>query len=137
MLNMLKTGILMLLIGVTLNVMAASDADAQRIRDRYRARLPRVEANPGAKAKADYVKREDRIKFSCEGEFLSADFTNVDVFWNGNLLGSAAVVGGIFDLNMDTRDGFDVPIMDVGDTITVVDQTSGATLFEGTLRPKL
>jgi len=137
MLNILKTGILMLLIGVTLNVVTASDADAQRIRDRYRARLPRVEANPGAKSKADYVKREDRIKFSCEGEFLSGDFANVDVLWNGNLLGSAAVVGGVFDLNMDTRDGFEVPVMDVGDTITVVDQATGAVLFEGTLRPKL
>lgn len=138
MLKGFQTGLLIAMLAVMLNMGLTTNVDAQqRLRDRYRARLLRVDANVGARSKADFVRRQDRLKFNVEGRFLAPEFVNVDVYLNGTFVASAPIIDGFFKLEMDSRRGDPVPDVEVGDTVTVTDQATGSTLFEGTMRPKL
>ena len=99
------------------------------------ARLTSTSADPLASGKAKFEQRSDRTRFSAEVEDISTDGTGFTVTVNGSTVGTLNVVGGIGDLNLDTRDGQTVPDMSAGDTVEVTGP-DGTLILTGTLQPK-
>lgn len=108
----------------------------QADRIRIEVELTNVGANGLASARARFESRRrgnfTRLKFDVEGEDLSADFTEVDVFLNGELLASVPIELGRFDVDLDTGKGGVVPSVSNGDVVDIVDSSSAALLFTGT-----
>ncbi len=89
-----------------------------------------------ASGKAKFEMRSDRIRLSVEVEdFVATE--EVEVFANGASIGMVAIdAAGGADINLDSRDGDSVPILEAGDLIEVRASSDGALILSGTLEPK-
>ncbi len=94
-----------------------------------------AEGEPLASGKAKFEKRSDRIRLSVQVEDVVAA-EEVEVFVDGASIGTVAIdAAGGADINLDSRDGDDVPVLEAGDLVEV--RTSGGTvILSGMLHEK-
>ncbi len=82
-----------------------------------------------ASGKAKWEQRGHRTKLSVEGEDFSGETATVSLFCETTQVEAVVLVGGFFDLNLDSRVGDSVPDCDVGDLVSVTD-SDGNTISE-------
>jgi hypothetical protein len=105
----------------------ATDAQAQRAE--YRADLRSNQLERFASGTAKFELRPDRIKFSAEVEDLAVT-NEIFVFVQGVFVGSQAVDPfGFADLDLDSRLGDVVPMMEVGDRVDIYDENGNLILM--------
>lgn len=111
----------------------AGDGDQNRVR--LEVRLTATDAAPGASGSARFEMRQDRRELRVEVEdVVSTDAA--DVFVNGDFIGAIVLNGGRGQLELNSRNGDQVAILQDGDEIEIVDATDDATLLLfGTLSP--
>lgn len=102
-------------------------------RTEFQANLTATSAEPLASGKAKFERRGTRLKFSTEVEDL-AHTSTIRVTVNGKVVGTAPVVLGAADLNLDTLNGQTVPSMGAGATVRVFNATTGTLILSGQLR---
>lgn len=92
-------------------------------------------AEPLASGKAKFEMRTNRIRLSVEVEDVFAA-AKVEVFVNGASIGTVVIdAAGGADINLDSRDGDSVPVLEAGALVEV--RTSGGTvILSGMLEPK-
>jgi hypothetical protein len=122
------------LAAVALFLALAPSAYAQQVR--LEAQLFGSDADPLASGKARFEARADRIRLTVEVEDVSASASGVlAIFANDTLVGMVSIDAfGFADLNLDSRLGDDVPVLQRGDMITVYDAEDGTPIVGGTLR---
>ncbi len=82
-----------------------------------------------ASGKAKWEQRGNRTKLSVEGEDMSGETATVSLFCETTQVEPVVLVGGFFDLNLDSRVGDSVSDCDVGDLVSVTD-SYGNTISE-------
>ncbi len=123
--------VLVVVLGMNLPVFAGGN------RTKLETRLTSTaEGEQLASGKAKFEMRSNRIRLSVEIEDFVATEA-VEVFANGASIGMAAIdAAGGADINLDSRDGDSVPILEAGDLIEVRATSDGALILSGTLAPK-
>ena len=122
-----------IMVAMTGSLVSGLEAQGQSQRERFRGELRGTTAEPLAGGNAKWEMRPDRVKFSCECEDLAVA-SEIFVFVEGEFIGSAVVDAfGVADLNLDTRDGQQVPEMFALDHVDVFDEAGNWILY-GTLR---
>lgn len=120
-----------LLFMVAITSTASWAANPTRIK--LQGTLTATAAEPLASGKATFERRGSRLKFSTEVEDL-AHTSKIRVAVNGKTVGTAPVVLGAADLNLDTLLGHTVPSLSAGATVRVYNAATGALLLSGQLR---
>ncbi len=95
-------------------------------------RLASTDADPLASGKAKFEMRPDRIRFSTEVEDVESA-GEIRVVAGGNDMGTIAIVDGFADLNLDSRDGDKVPVLEAGDLVEVFNTNGNVLILSGTL----
>jgi hypothetical protein len=104
---------------------------------RLRANLRATAADPRASGHSDFESVGARRKFSTEVEDVSTDGQGrVVVTRSGQTVLSRAIRirNGFGDLNLDTQNGQQVPVMRSGDLVRVANP-AGVVILQGTLLP--
>ena len=104
-------------------------------RTRLESRLTATSAEPLDSGKAKFEMRDDRVRFSTEVEDVAVA-QQIEVVVAGMSLGTVAIdaLGGA-DLNLDSRDGDTVPVLQDGDLVEVFDTNGNILILSGTLGP--
>lgn len=104
-------------------------------RTRLESRLTATSAEPLASGKAKFEMRDDRVRFSTEVQDVAVA-QQIEVVVAGMSLGTVAIdaLGGA-DLNLDSRDGDTVPVLQDGDLVEVFDTNGNILILSGTLGP--
>ncbi len=122
-----------------------SQVSAQEVR--LEAELVATTADPLASGKAKFEYRADRTRFSTEVEDVNIDgqgrvtVTRTTTMDDGTVMvdviqdDAITIVGGVGDLNLDTRDTQTVNAMQSDDVVKVFNNNDDKIL-EGTLAPK-
>ena len=122
---------LVVVLGTNLPVFAGDDETKLETR-----LISTSEGEPLASGKAKFEMRPDRIRLSVEVEDVFAT-EEVEVFVNGASIGTVAIdAAGGADINLDSRDGDTVPILEAGDLVEVRATSDGALILSGMLEPK-
>jgi hypothetical protein len=109
---------------------------ADQTRVRLETDLTPTAAAPDAEGHARFESRPDRARFRVEVEDVSVTDA-VDVLVNGNLIGVITLDNGFGELELNSKDGDTVPLLQAGDEVDIVDDADGTTLLlSGVLSPK-